>query len=486
MFTFVKKIIAFGSVLNVLFSGVGYAQLATEKKDIAQIVASMSEFRDISAWKGRTGLMHFSPDGKFLAVSAKKADVAVYSTETGKLVSMIDGKGFTAFSFGPDGKQAIAQNRSDASFGIFDVETGSMIRTVRGLGSTSQISRSMGGAGIINELNGVFPTIVLEMGRAPVTRDWQSVLVNKNDSEFELVDILTGNAKYELKHAEHKGGSERAKIALALLIGGGALYLGSTSNPRFSDNGTYLLIANGNRDPSLWKAASGELVAKLDSTARVMYHRFSPDESMVATSDYEGVTRVWSTSDGKLISTIGSKKQPGMIAAWSWDSGKVIVIPEKAGDLAAYDPKTGEQLFIYSGSAADGSLFSDNLRYVTTRPRKNKAVLYQLWEVDSGKLIATVPRTKGEDAVISIKWHPTDLYFATSQGLKDEIKVWNLKGELLQTLPNSTVPMEFSNDGAFLATGGRLANNKTDIGYVWSFSAESLGDERIGMLRTGN
>lgn len=476
-----KRFLTLHLVLLITLSASGFA--LSGQRNVAHLVASMSEFRDISIWKGRTGLIHFSADGKYLAVSAKSADVAIYSTETGKLVSLIDGKGFLAVSFSPGSKHIVAQHKADSSLEIFEVETGKSLRSIRGSSATSRISKSIGGSGIINHLNGVFPTIVVEMGRIPASKDWSSLLVNKNDREFSLYDFETGSLKYELKHAEYSGGKERAKIALALLIGGGSLYLGTASNSQFSEKGTYLLIANGNRQPTLWNVASGELLSKFESTARVMHHRFSPDESMIATSDYEGVTRVWDTATGKLISTIGSKKQGGMVAGWSSDSSKLIVMPENSGDLAACDPKTGEQLYGFAGSVPDGALFSDNLKFAVTRPSKNKSVLYQLWETDTGRLLATVPRAKNEDAVISLKWNPNDYHFATSQGLKDDIKVWNMKGELLQTLKNTTVPMEFSSDGKFLATGGRLANNKTDIGYVWAFASELLDDERLAMLR---
>ena len=469
------------AILTVV-SSIAAAQ-SDYKGNVAHQVASMSEFRDISVWKGRTGLMHFSADGKYIAVSGKSADVAIYSTETGKIVSLVDGKGFLAVSFSPDSKHLVAQHAVDSSMEIFEVETGKSIRSIRGSSATSRMSKMIGGTGVINQLNGIFPTVVVEMGRIPASNDWSSLLVNKNDSEFSLYDFETGSLKYELNHAKYSGGKERAKIALAILVGGGSLYLGSASNTQFSSKGTYLLIANGNRQPTLWNVSSGELLSKFESTARVMHHRFSPDESLIATSDYEGVTRVWDTASGKLVSTIGSKKQPGIVAGWAGDSSKLVVIPEKSGDLAAFDPKTGESLFAYAGSVPDGALFSDNLKFVVTRPRKNKTVLYQLWETDTGKLLATVPRGKDEDAIISLKWNPNDYHLATSQGFKDNIKVWNMKGELLQTLKNTTVPMEFSNDGKFLATGGRLADNKTDIGYVWAFASEQIDDERLAILK---
>ena len=77
--------------------------------------------------------------------------------------------------------------------------------------------------------------------------------------------------------------------------------LGSMSNTQFSSDGKYLLIANGNRNPSLWNLEKGELLTKFDAGARVYYARFSPDSKMVATSDFHGYTKVWDTVTGEAI-----------------------------------------------------------------------------------------------------------------------------------------------------------------------------------------
>ena len=63
------------------------------------------------------------------------------------------------------------------------------------------------------------------------------------------------------------------------------------SNAQFSKDGKYLLISNGNKKPTLWNVDEGKLVAKFDAGDRVFYSKFSPDGTMVATSDFEGVTK---------------------------------------------------------------------------------------------------------------------------------------------------------------------------------------------------
>ncbi|MEJ7848958.1 MAG: hypothetical protein WKF92_12815 [Pyrinomonadaceae bacterium] len=479
----IKKFAVFLLLFFVLFETSVSAVVA---KDFGILKRTLPEFRDISIWKGRTGLTLFSPDGRYLAVSGKSADVVIYDIETGDIKSKIDGSGFRAFSFSPDAKFAIAQNTADLAMQVFDIETGKSVREIRGIGKLSNITKILGGTGFINEINGIFPTLVLEMGRVPVTKNWKNILVNKNDKEFSIFDFETGNLKFELKHENFNSGWESAKLAISILgaLGGapvGGMLMGSASNAQFSGNGKYLLIANGNKKPTLWNIESGNLISKFDAGERVFYSKFSPDETMVATSDFRGVTKIWNTETGELISSIGGKKERGVIAGWTQSGNKVLIIPMGKGDLRAYDPKTGALAHGFEKSTPYGTVLSANSRFLVTTPRKNKAVLFHIWETETGKLLATVPKAKKQDMVWSIKWSPNQDMIATSGGLKKEINIWNIKGEHLQTLSNSTMPMQFSDDGRYLATGGTVANSKVDIGYIWEFPLDPI-EERLGML----
>lgn len=455
----------------------------TPSPEVAQITGALPEFRDISAWKGRTGLTLFSPDGQYVAVSGKKADVVVYETSTRREVSVIDGKGFDAFSFSPDSKHAIVQNSSDASMEIFEIESGKSVRTIRGLGKVSKFSKAVGGAGMVNEAWGIYPVAVLEMGRVPVTPDWKMILVNKNDKEFSLYDYETGDLKVDLDHSKYSAAWENTKVVIAILgvLGGSPTafdILGSISNTQFSDDGKYLLIANGNKKPSLWDIEKGELRAKFDAEARVYYARFSPDSKMVATSDFHGYTKIWDTETGDLITTIGDKNDRGIALGWSKDSSKIFVNPRRKDDLRTYDPRSGQMIHRFEQSAPNGSFLRSDGRIAVTAPRNNKRVLFQIWDVETARLIATVPRVKGQDAIVSLKWSPDGEMIATAEGLNKNVKLWNLKGDLLQTLTLSCMPMNFSPDGKYLVTGGKLNDRKTDTGYIWQIGGEPI-DERL-------
>jgi WD40 repeat protein len=117
-----------------------------------------------------------------------------------------------------------------------------------------------------------------------------------------------------------------------------------------------------------------------------------------------------------------------------------------------------------------------------TAPRGNKKVLFQVWDAESARLLVTVPRTKDQDAIVSLKWSPDGEMVATAEGTDENIKLWNLKGELLQALTFSCMPMNFSPDGKYLVTGGKLNDGKTDTGYVWQFGGEP-GEEKLALLR---
>jgi WD40 repeat protein len=452
--------------LTILFFSTAIFSQTVANEDVAVKLYSLPEFRDVSVWKGRTGLTLFSPNLKLLAVSAKSADVVIYDTITGKAKTQIDGKGFRAFSFSPDSKYVVAQDTNDLSMKIFEVETGKLVRSIRGLGSLTDFNRSVGGSGMVNSFNGIYIETPLEMERIPVSSDWKSILVNKNDKEFLLFDYESGNEKFELKHENYSSGKETAKTVFAIL-GGVEDLLGSASNTEFSQDGKLLFIANGNKTPTVWNVETGKLVAKFDAGERVFYGQISPNGKMLATTDFRQITKIWDIEKGSLLATIGSKKEGQRIIAWSSDSEKVFVNPDK-GDLKAFEAKSGTMLYSFDKSNSYGVLLSNDKKSLVTVPRKDKTILYQIWNAETGKLLATVPREAKKDSISALKWSPSDKMILTVAGLKNEIEIWNLYGEKLQTLKNSTFPMQFSPDEKLLVTGGKVENSQTDTGYLWA------------------
>ena len=431
----------------------------SQTKEVAILKNRLPEFRNASIWLGRTGLTVFSDDGKFVAVSAKTADVAIYRTETGELVSMIDGSGFWAFSFSPDAKYVITQSKGEQGYSIFETETGKKIRTVDGFDSIALVSK--GGGGLMDIANGVSDLSGLEMERVLMSPDWKSLLVNKNDKEYAVYDFETGKLRFELPHSNFSAAWALTKLLFVPAI------TGSVSNASFSSNGKYIAIASGNKNPTLWDAENGKLINKFESKSRIFYFQFSPDSSMIATSDYDGFTRVWDCSTGKEISSFGAEKFETVASFWSAD-GKLVYAYTKRGDLKAYNAGTGKESILFENSASDGAIVSFDRKRVITSPRKDKGVLLQIWDAETGKLIKTITVEKGQKKrIFSLKWSPNSRYFTTTEWLKTPVKLWSADGDLLQTMSDATFPIIFSSDSKYLATGGRTADPKIDTGMIW-------------------
>jgi hypothetical protein len=88
----------------------------------------------------------------------------------------------------------------------------------------------------------------------------------------------------------------------------------------------------------------------------------------------------WDTATGGLISTIGDKKDDGVVAGWNATGEKVIINPLDKGDLQAVNPKTGAVLYEFAGSMPNGTIFSNDMKLLVTVPRKNKSILFQIWK----------------------------------------------------------------------------------------------------------
>lgn len=450
-------------ILLLIFTNTSFTQ-NQEKSNIATFKLNLPEFRNAGIWLGRTALTLFSNDGKYVAVSAKTADVAIYDTESGNLVSKIDGKGFWAFSFSPDGKNVIIQSAGESGYAIFETETGKKIRKVEGFESIALFVKG-GDGGLMNVANGVYDFPSLEMQRVSMSPDWKSILVNKNDKEYAIYDFETGKLKFDLPHAKYSTAWSLTKLLFA------PAFTGSSSNASYSPDGKFIAIASGNKNPTLWEAESGKLLNKFESKSRIFFFQFSPDSSMIATSDYDGFTKIWDCLSGKELSSFGAEKFETVAMFWSVD-GKLLYAITKRGDLKAFEVSTGKEFLVFDKSETDGAIPSFDKKRVITVPRKDKSVLFQVWDVETGRLINTVPVEKGQKKrIIDLKWSPDNHYFVTTEWLKTPVKIWSADGELLQTLTEATFPIFFSNDSKLMATGGKTSDPKIDTGIVWTIRA---------------
>lgn len=435
------------------------AQQTGAGKKVAQMKFNLTEFRNPSEFRNRYGLLQFSRNGKFLATSGTDRDLKIYDVEAGKLLATIDSKkaglgklGFNAFSFSPDGNYVVAQEETYASLKVFDTATGNLVKTIDGRGKMSAAKQFQ--ASMYTGLVG------LEMIPVSADRDWKNILVAKNDGVFQIVDVENWNVRQTLEHSSKSSDTwdffkmfvfqAYIPVPLAYLISSG----------RFSDDGKKIIIANGDKSPTLWDSETGKQIARLEpQTDRVYRAFFSPDSRLVVTSDVDGATKIWNAEDGKLISSFGSEKDKNVAVAWNAEGDAVVTITPKS-DARFWDAQTGKIRFTLEASEASSVVFSPDGRLVATVHQDNKRQMAQIWDASNGKLLATLPRLKTEDRAFSLVWSPDGKMLVASS--KNYVKIWNANGEFLQSLENAVFPARFSADSSLLATGG-----KNDVGYVW-------------------
>lgn len=440
-----RKFLIFTILLVLSFNS--FSQAAkTDDSNYARLKSSLPDFRKPSAFFVRYGLIRYSPDGKTLAVSGKAADIIIYNIETGQIKSKIDGGGFSAFSFMPDGKSVILEESGHEYFKIFDYRTGQLLKTID---NTKGISGFRRMADAPN---------TLEMMPVTVTSDWKTLLVMRNTKEFQLTNLETGEKQYDIVH--EKGYSSTWELG-KLIFAPNLSLLYQQNGGKFSPDGNFLVITSGNRRPTLWNVKTGTQIGELTPQDNFTnYADFSPDNKYVITYNLSGIVRIWKSETGKLISTIGDK-QNRYIAYGGWiPNSQSIVVQRNKKDAEVFDALTGKLKFTMLKSDSAGAIPSKNGKYIMSAPRKNETKLFELWNAENGEFIASYPRVKDDSPMTSLDWSPDGNFIMTAS--KKDVRIWNMKGELIQKLENSQSPARFSDDGKYIVTG----SNK-DTGHLW-------------------
>ncbi|MEK7723122.1 MAG: WD40 repeat domain-containing protein [Acidobacteriota bacterium] len=426
-----------------LFGLTGYSQNTPK---FAELKMSLSDFRQSSGFFARYGLIRFSPDTKFLAVSGKAADIIIYDIENGKIQAKIDGSGFSAFSFLPDGKSVILEESGHEYFKIFDYRTGQLLKTIDNTKGISGFRRMTDAPN------------TLEMMSVTVTPDWKTLLVMRNTKEFQLTNLETGEKQFDIVH--EKGYSSTWELG-KLIFAPTLSVLFQQNGGKFSPDGRFLVITSGNRRPTLWNVKTGAKIGELTpQDSFTNYANFSPDSKYAITYTTSGIIGIWDSATGKLISIIGNK-QNRYIAYGGWiPNSQLIVVQRNKKDAEVFDALTGKLKFTMLKSDSAGAIPSKNGKYIFTVPRKDETKLFELWNAENGEFIASFPRVKADSPMTSLDWSPDGNFIMTAS--KKDVRIWNMKGELIQELENSQSPARFSDDGKYIVTG----SNK-DTGLLW-------------------
>lgn len=428
---------------------------AQQSKFVAQIKYKISDYKNPSVFKGRFGLTRFSADDNLLAVIGDDDRIVIYETETGKLLQAIKygNDNTTAFSFGADGKSILMLDRLSAEIEIWDLETGKLRRKLAGRSGVSGLKKAL-----LNNIEQKGQG--QEMSELPISPDGKNILVAKTDSRYDVINLADGTARFNLEQTSKT--SDTKDLLKIMLIPGAATTRGffHVSSAAYNFQGTRILLANGDKAPTLWNAESGKLIAALEPQNSKVYEiSFNHDGTLAATTDIKDVTKIWDAASGRLLSTIGTPEKNERVYGWSSQSETLATLSShEEGHF--YNARTGKFLAGTGKVQINGLLFSPNGKLVATFAKKDRTKLGQIINVADGKLIANLPRTVDEEHPLGLDWSSDGKLLAISS--VEYVKIFNEKGELLQKLEQAVFPAQFSHAGKLLLTGG-----KNDDGFVW-------------------
>lgn len=387
----------------------------------------------LSGHKKKITVIAFSPDRSLLATGSDDKTVKLWKPSTGELITTLAGHQDRIYDlkFSPDGR-FLATLSYDKKPKVWNVATGQLQATL------------LGHKGKIYNLD--------------FSPDGQTIVTGSDDGTAILWDALTGKPRATLTVTKYDGLLKRT-------------FLGDVDDliaiPRgyFNPDGKTVLTVSGDRNPKLWDAGTGELIATLEHNKGASQAFFSPDGSWVATESNDDIVRLWDSTTGRLKSVLSGHLSTIYDVKFSPD-GMTLATGSLDRTARLWEVPTGRLIATLGGY--DGRVprvaFSPDSQIVATKGGQ-KLHTVKLWDVTTGRLLATLPLPGHGDDIEEIGFSPDGRKLVSSSD--KTVEMWDVKtGQLQSKLAGARNPVTFSPDGKWLASAGT-----DNTALLWNLSA---------------
>jgi WD40 repeat protein/transcriptional regulator with XRE-family HTH domain len=231
--------------------------------------------------------------------------------------------------------------------------------------------------------------------------------------------------------------------------------LETISTMMLSPSGTYLAASTYNEHLRCWKIPDGKPIWTATQAKRTWSIVFSPDESMLACSNFHGQVSLWDVESGRLVHTFEGHQE--WVNAVAFDPGGYFLASGGIDtQVRIWDLHEKKLVRILTGHTARvwSLAFSpDGKLLVSAGAEEN----IHVWDFSSGKLLRLIHHhAKG---LINVAFHPNGKWIASCCEQDPYIKLWNVHtGELVANLAsrsNGPTSISFHPDGSLLVSGGR-------------------------------
>ncbi|MCH8273771.1 MAG: WD40 repeat domain-containing protein [Armatimonadetes bacterium] len=248
---------------------------------------------------------------------------------------------------------------------------------------------------------------------------------------------------------------------------------GGRATVSFSPDGETLATGGNDDTVKLWSVSEGNLLSTLSGHTYVVSQvRYSSDGETLASASRDYSAKLWRVSDGELLQTL---EHPWHVTgiAWSPDDSKVATITQD-GVVRVWNSSNGTLIRTLSGqgNGLPKVEFSPDGQYVASCGGTNTCRIH-LWRVSDGGLVRII--NVNANYLLDIAFSPDSLSLASANGLQRTVSVWSVpSGTLLNTLVGHSAmvwSVEFSPDGQILASGS--GENERVVKY-WSMPGGGL------------